>query len=123
MIEDIVKKPWLDVVVEFLSSEEGGNNLISLGNYLYGDRFVNGYRPHFRIKGETEYLGIMFKSGPEGLVKPNEKINAQVWLNYYPGISYEKLMNGAEFEIMEGARIVGTGNVIGSMSFDKSLYE
>ncbi|WP_059173097.1 hypothetical protein [Bacillus sp. FJAT-27445] len=115
MIEDIFKKPWLDVVVEFFSPEEGGNNLICLGDYLYGDRFVNGYRPHFRIKGETEYLGIMFINGPQGLIKPNEKVNAKVWLSYYPEISYEKLINGAEFEIMEGARIAGTGKVIGSM--------
>ncbi|WP_316570912.1 hypothetical protein [Neobacillus sp. YIM B06451] len=111
-------KPWLNVLVEFHPVNEGGKNAVRLGDYLYGDRYLNGYRPHFRIIGETEYLGIQFLSGPEGLIRPKEKVNAKVSLLYYPQVPYDKLCDGIEFEIFEGANIVGTGKVIGSLQFD-----
>ena len=98
-------KPEISVVVKFLSADEGGrkNALICL----------KGYRPHFRVINDNEYLGVQFIEGPEGVVIPQVEFTAKVRLIFDPDVSYKNLNNGKEFDILEGARIVGKGIVIG----------
>ena len=97
------------VLVKFLSAGEGGR----LGSiYLNG----YGYSPHFRIIGDTEYLGVQFIEGLHRIINPKEWVIAKVWLMYYPNVNYEKLSEGKEFEILEGTKVVGTGTVISPVS-------
>jgi translation elongation factor EF-Tu-like GTPase len=71
-----------------------------------------GYRPHFRIIGCSELLGVQFVEGPDRYIHPKEKVQAKAELIYYPDVSYENLIIGKEFEILEGTNIVGKGIVI-----------
>lgn len=68
-----------------------------------------GYRPHFRV-GEGEYLGISFEA-IEARSDAPDTYRATVAL-VYSGVDYGALVNGAQFEILEGARVVGTGRVL-----------
>jgi hypothetical protein len=102
--------PKIKVRVEFFSPEDGGR-ITSL--YL-GER----YMPHIRIIGDTEYLGVQFVNAYNKEIAPGEIIETEVRLPYYPRVSYEKLKEGQDFEILEGPRIVGKGKTIGHVSFD-----
>jgi translation elongation factor EF-Tu-like GTPase len=93
------------VSVEFLPSDEGGRK-----NPVYLND--GGYRPHFRVNGNTEYLGVQFLEGPDRIINPNERVTAKVWLMYHPDMFYDKLSEGKEFEILEGAKVVGRGVAI-----------
>lgn len=57
------------VSVEFLSTKEGGRKspIVLIGG-------SGGYRPHFRVIGDTEYLGVQFLEGPKRIISPNERI-------------------------------------------------
>lgn len=103
---------YLTVLVEFLSPNKGGRkNPINLNG--------SSYRPHFRVTGDLEYLGVQFVEGPEREIKPEELVVAKVKLIYYPNVSYDKLINGKEFEILEGAMVVGKGTVVNKELFDQ----
>ncbi len=78
-------KPWIYVAVEFLSADEGGRKTPV---YLKRES-VGSYRPHFRVIGDTEYLGVQFIEGSEGIIKPKEKATVKVLLLYHPNVSYE----------------------------------
>ena len=69
---------------------------------------VEGYSPHFRVDG-GEHLGISFEK-VEALSE-SDTYRATVAL-VYPGVNYQSLIEGAEFEVLEGARVVGTGRVL-----------
>ncbi len=105
-------KHFIHVLVEFLTYEEGGRK---------GPIYLNGfsYRPHFRVIGDAEYLGIQFIEGPDRLISPKEWVTAKIWLMYYPNVSYEKLSVGKEFEILEGRNVVGIGTVISPVSVEE----
>lgn len=69
------------------------------------------YRPHFVIKGTSEYLGIQFIKLEE---KPfDTKILCKI-KTLYDGIDYSGLVSGISFEIKEGAHTVGDGIVVSS---------
>lgn len=69
-----------------------------------------GYRPHFRVGG-GEHLGISFEKIDVQSDAP-DTYRATVALVYSPGVDYGALVKGAQFEILEGARVVGTGRVL-----------
>jgi hypothetical protein len=56
-------------------------------------------------------LGVEFVDGPDGPVSPGGSTDATVRFLYEPQVSYDSLVVGAQFEVMEGARVVGTGRV------------
>lgn len=73
------------------------------------------YRPHFIVKGTTDYLGIQF----ENLEKKTlgEHIITRVQLTYESiGVDYAGLKQSVEFEIKEGGTTVGQGVVLGNKS-------
>lgn len=90
------------VWIEMLSVESGGRKSpVSVG-----------YRPHFRVRGgDGEYLGIEFVEFSEEPVQPGASVRAKVELVYEPEVDYSALVAGAEFDIMEGSRVVGSGCV------------
>ena len=79
----------------------------------YRKNFPSGtaYRPHFVIKGTTEYLGIEFLNLDE--MPLGEEILSDIKF-LYNNVDYSALAAGTTFEIKEGAHIVGEGVVISS---------
>ena len=95
--------PYAEVFVTLLPTEAGGRtHPINLDDH--------GYRPHFRIALDGEYLGVEFVDGPEE-VRPGDQTYATVRFLYAPAISYDALTVGTTFEILEGAHIIGHGTV------------
>jgi translation elongation factor EF-Tu-like GTPase len=93
-----------DVWVDFRTAAQGGRVFPA----FLGD---GKYRPHFRVAG-GEYLGVAFVGLPESLVQPGAGCMATVSFMYEPGVDYTALVEGAQFEVLEGARVVATGRVI-----------
>jgi hypothetical protein len=100
---------WAEVWIHLLPSESGGRTLpLDLCNDRPGD-----YRPHFRvINGSGEMLGVAFMDGPDDPLQPGESTCATV-KGMYPTVSYDELVTGSRFEILEGAQVVGHGEVVG----------
>jgi translation elongation factor EF-Tu-like GTPase len=89
------------VVVQFIAADVGGRTMPAC--------LTQKYRPHFRV-GSGEYLGVVF-SGDESSepIQPGICMNADVRFVYAPNVDYGDLVVGAQFQILEGARIVGVG--------------
>ena len=99
---------FAEVLIEFLPTEKGGRRTAV---FLSADSPVR-YRPHFRVRdGNGEMLGIEFIDGPDAGVYPGHRTYATVRFVYEPEVSYEDLKVGAEFDVLEGPRIVATGQV------------
>ena len=71
--------------------------------------FGISYRPHFVVKGTTEYLGIQFVLLEKAPF--DENVISEVEF-LYEGVDYSGLNPGVCFEIREGAHTVGEGVVI-----------
>jgi len=99
---------FAEVLIELLSTEQGGRRTpISLST----DR-PDHYRPHLRLRdGDGKYLGVEFVDGPDDPIPPGGSTYAKVRFIYEPQVCYDALVVGAQFEIMEGPRVVGTGQV------------
>ena len=69
------------------------------------------YLPHLVVKGDDEYLGVNFVDG--GDCEFDEE-NDMIVESIYEGVGYHKLVEGAEFFIMEGPHVVGEGIVTDS---------
>jgi translation elongation factor EF-Tu-like GTPase len=96
---------YLIVSIELFSAEEGGRN-----TPLNPDTV--GYMPHFRVIGDTEYLGVRFLGGQNETITPGKIFEVTVLLMYFTQVSYDQLIQGAKFEILEGPKVVGKGTVI-----------
>ena len=94
----------VELVVTFLAPDQGGRTK---------PIEINGYRPHLRVPPDDTMVGVEFL-GPEGVAPLGIPISATVRLVYDPAVSYSALQPGASIEILEGARIVGRGRVVGS---------
>ena len=105
---------WAEVLIHLLPTESGGRTLpLDLCNDRPGQ-----YRPHFRvINGSGEmlgvaFLGVAFMDGPDDPIQPGESTHATVKGLYEPNVSYDELVKGSRFEILEGAQVVGHGEVV-----------
>ncbi len=99
---------YAEVLVNFLSTEEGGRRTpIDLGEDCPGH-----YRPHFRVRGgDGEYLGVEFVDGPDHPILPGDSTYGTIRFLWETNASYDALSVGAEFDVLEGSRVVGVGNV------------
>lgn len=68
-----------------------------------------GYRPHLVIKGTTEYLGIEFYRSQ---LQSFDKYGTASIRLLYDGVDYSGLKIGTKFDILEGAKVVGEGEII-----------
>ncbi len=70
-------------------------------------------KPHFRVGPHGEYLGVAFVAGEPALAPPGSDSVATVALIYVEtGVDYAPLAPDAEFDVLEGARIIGRGSVV-----------
>lgn len=99
---------FAEVMLEFLPTEKGGRRTpicLSTDSQTH-------YRSHLRVcGGDGEYLGVEFVDGPDDLVSPGGSAYALVRFVYEPEICCNALVVGAQFEVMEGSRVVATGRV------------
>lgn len=95
--------PGAKVRIEFVGAEVGGRCAPA--------HLSTAYRPHLRV-GTGEYLGVAFTGGETGAVQVGHCINAEVAFVYAPEVDYSALEVGAQFQILEGARMVGVGQVV-----------
>jgi|SRR5262245_24426290 len=99
---------FAEVRIEFLPTEKGGRRTpvcLSADSPGY-------YRPHFRVRGGNgEMLGVEFIDGPDEPITPGTSTFATVRFLFEPDVCYEALVVGAEFELLEGPRVVGIGRV------------
>ena len=100
---------WAEVSIHLVPTESGGRT-----SPLYlGDKQAGQYRPHLRvIDGSSEMLGVAFIDGPDGPLSPGGSAHATIKALYEPLVSYEELVEGARFEILEGPHVVGYGEVV-----------
>jgi hypothetical protein len=71
------------------------------------------YMPHFRLGPRGDYLGVAFLDGTPPVVAPGQTSEATVALIYVDtGVDYSPLLPGVQFEVVEGARVVGRGAVL-----------
>ena len=99
---------FAEVLVEFLPTEKGGRKTpICLSTDAPGR-----YRPHFRVcNGDGEMLGVEFVDGPDESILPGDSTYATVRFVYEPEVSYDALVVDARFEVLEGSRVVATGQI------------
>src|ERR1044072_5907146 len=111
---------WAEVWIYLLPTESGGRTLpLDLCNDRPGE-----YRPHFRvINGSGEMLGVAFMDGPDDPIQPGESTHAIVKALYEPMVSYDELVKGSRFEIVEGAQIVGHGEVVKAPMIDTEVEQ
>ena|SRR5258706_12102455 len=96
----------IEIAITLLPTASGGRNTaLNLSG-----RGGPDYRPLFRVKGASEVFGVAFISGPSDPVPPGVTATAIVRCPYFP--SAPELVQGAEFEILEGTRVVGHGRVV-----------
>ena len=100
---------WADVSIHLVPTESGGRTApLDLSNDQPGQ-----YRPHLRvIGGSPEMLGVAFMDGPDDPIRPGDSAHATIKSLYAPNVSYEELVEGARFEILEGPHVVGYGEVV-----------
>jgi translation elongation factor EF-Tu-like GTPase len=93
-----------DVELRFRTAEEGGRTAAIALN-------LGTYRPHLVVAG-GEYLGVAVIQGPAEPVQPGGSVNVTVAFVYEPAVNYSALVEGAVFEVMEGACVVANGRVL-----------
>ncbi|OCQ23763.1 hypothetical protein A7985_07435 [Pseudoalteromonas luteoviolacea] len=69
-----------------------------------------GYSPHIVFSGTEDYLAVHVLEVPKDTQQGQEFIGT-IELMYPEGVDYSAFSNGAEFELLEGSRIVGSGKV------------
>ena len=104
-----MSESWAEMLIELFPREKGGRDApLDLSNDRPGQ-----YRPHLRVVGGSgEILGVAFMDGPDDPISPGRKAYATVKLLYEPDVSYAELVEGARFEILEGPRVIGIGEII-----------
>lgn len=101
--------PQIEVELTFLTEAEGGRKQppILTPPYLY--------RPHI-VGTDGVYHAIIFETAP-AVVQPQVPFSATLSLVYYPKDDYALFVQGADFTVREGARVVARGQVT------KRLYD
>lgn len=99
-----MKKHSIRVQIDFKAYQDGGRATAT-------DLCSGIYRPHLRV-GQDDYLGVVLLNGPLGGVMPGTAANAEAVLVYQSSVDYSPLIPGVVFEVLEGAKIVGTGKVL-----------
>lgn len=99
---------FAEVFIQLLNTEQGGRRT----PICLSTDDPSHYRPHLRvIGGNGQLLGVEFVDGPDDPVQPGGSAYATVRFFYEPAVCYAELIPGAQFEVLEGPRVVGLGRV------------
>ena len=70
------------------------------------------YCPQFRVRGgDGRLLDVEFVAGPSEPITPGSGAQATIRLPHDNGVSHAALVAGAEFDVLEGPRLIGYGRV------------
>src|SRR5215207_8193316 len=97
-------KIWIDL----LPVDEGGRRTpLDLSS-----EWPVAYRPQLRVRGgQGRLLEVEFVAGPSEPIHPGCGANATIRLPIGNGATHSELITGAEFDVLEGPRIIGRGRV------------
>jgi len=70
------------------------------------------YKPQLRVRrGSGRLLDVEFVAGPSEPIRPGAGAHATIRLPLDNGVSHAELVTGAEFDVLEGPRLIGHGRV------------
>src|SRR5687767_12568891 len=99
--------PYAELEIDFLPAEEGGRS----SPVDLSEDGPARYRPHLRVRGRSELLGVEVVDGPDDPVDPGTRTSVTVRFLYEPDVRYDALVVGAEVEVLEGPNVVARGRV------------
>ncbi|MDF2775516.1 MAG: hypothetical protein K0S86_5017 [Geminicoccaceae bacterium] len=99
---------YVKVWIELLPVDEGGRRTpLDLSS-----EWPVAYRPQLRVHGgDGRLLDVEFVAGPSDPVHPGAGAHATIRLPQDHQHSYAELVKDAEFDVWEGARLIGRGRV------------
>lgn len=99
---------YAKVWIELLPEDEGGRTTpLDLST-----EWPVFYCPRLRVRGGSgALLDVEFVAGPPDPVHPGGGAHATVRLPEAPHAAYAEFVPGAEFDVIEGVRLVGRGRV------------
>jgi hypothetical protein len=99
---------YVKIWIELLPVDEGGRRTpLDLSS-----EWPVAYRPQLRVKGgQGRLLDVEFVAGPSEPILPGAGANATIRLPLDNGTSHSELITGAEFDVLEGPRLIGRGRV------------
>jgi translation elongation factor EF-Tu-like GTPase len=99
---------FAEVFVEFTPTAQGGR----CSPIRLDEDASPHYMPHLVVhRSDGTYLGVEFVDGPIDPINPGDRTYATVRFMYEPEVSYDRLVEGARFDIREGGRTVGSGRL------------
>ena len=99
---------YVKVWIELLPVDEGGRRTpLDLSS-----EWPVAYRPQLRVRGGGgRLLDVEFVAGPSEPIHPGAGAHATIRLPLDNGVSHAELVTGAEFDVLEGPRLIGHGRV------------
>jgi hypothetical protein len=101
---------YVKIWIQLLPVDEGGRRTpLDLSS-----EWPVAYRPQFRVRGgQGRLLDVEFVAGPSEPIHPGgEGAHATIRLPKDTGASHAELVAGAEFDVLEGPRLIGHGRVM-----------
>lgn len=101
---------YVKIWLELLSLDEGGRRTpLDLSS-----EWPVAYRPQIRVRGgHGGLVDVEFVAGPsEPIVPGGAGAHATIRLPKNNGTSHTELVAGAEFDVLEGPRLIGRGRVV-----------
>ena len=99
---------YVKVWIELLPVDEGGRRTpLDLSS-----EWPVAYCPQFRVRGgDGRLLDVEFVAGPSEPITQGSGAHATIRLPHDNGVSHAELVMGAEFDVLEGPRLIGYGRV------------
>ena len=100
---------YVKIWIELLPVDEGGRRTpLDLSS-----EWPVAYCPQLRVRGgQGRLLDVEFVAGPTEPIAPGSGASATIRLPHNNGASHAELVTGAEFDVLEGPRLIGYGRVM-----------
>ena len=99
---------YVKIWFELLPVDEGGRRTpLDLSS-----EWPVAYQPQLRVRGgQGRLVDVQFVAGPSEPISPGAGANATIRLPLDHATSCVELITGAEFDVLEGPRLIGFGRV------------
>lgn len=87
----------------FFAPSHGGRQAVPIGD---------GFAPYIRAKMLAEDLPVRINGMPVKNGQFESQYEVEIELMYYSKLDYSSLLSGTEFELIEGVRPIGAGEII-----------